>query len=341
MSTSSPMMSAGILLGPHQLEIQQMEIPEPGRGEVRIKMELLGICGSDVSLYLGHRTNTPFPLVIGHEGVGWIEKMGSDVQGFEIGQRVVIEPNFPCGSCEWCWQGRGNICPHKRIFGVLEAGCFAEYAVGPAKFAWKIPATLSNEDAVMIEPLAVALHTLYTAPARPGDVIEVLGLGAIGLLLVQLAVRMGYQVLAYDRVEAKTELAARLGARAIPANTDTAELAQIWQKAQVSSVFECAGAAPALSQVLASAPRGATIVVAGLADQPSAITEFQLARQGQQVLSSIIYQHPQDFRRTIVLLENGFIQPSRLISSRYAFIDLPTAIRAAAGGLETKVVVAV
>lgn len=331
-------MLAGVLLGKKQIALQNQPIPEPGSLEVRIKMEMLGICGSDVSLYLGHRANTPYPLIIGHEGIGWIEKLGDQVSDLKLGQRVVIEPNFPCGQCHLCWGGRSNICLHKRIFGVLEAGCFAEYAVVPAPFVWPVPEAISLEDAVLVEPLAVALHALYTAPSRPGDVLAVLGLGAIGLLLVQAACRMGYRVLAYDRVPSKVALAETLGAITLPVDSMENELAAAWQNAGVSTIFECAGAASALTTAVNAAPKGATIVVVGLADQPSAVSEFTLTRQGIQVLSSIIYQHPLDFQRTIRLLEQGFIKPSKIISAQAPFTQLPEHLETASQGHHSKII---
>lgn len=335
---SSGQMQAGVLVQPKQLELQSRPLPIPGGQEVRLKMELLGICGSDVSLYLGHRSNTPFPLIIGHEGIGRVEQLGANVTGLQLGQRVVIEPNFPCGHCTLCWGGRSNICLHKRIFGVLEPGCFAEYAVVPAQFVWPIPNNVSEEDAVLIEPLAVALHALYTAPARPGDALAVIGLGAIGLLLTQLACRMGYRVLAYDRVVEKIELAVQLGAIPLSADSSEADLVKSWQKAGVSTIFECAGAAAALTIAIAAAPRGAQVVVVGLADQASALTEFTLTRQGIQVLSSIIYQHPLDFQRCIRLLEQGFIQPSKIISEKDTFSNLPAALEKASKGQDSKII---
>lgn len=338
---SSEQMYAGVLVQPKQLELQTRPVPTPGPKEVLLKMELVGICGSDVSLYLGHRSNTPFPLIIGHEGIGRIEQLGANVSALQLGQRVVIEPNFPCGQCSLCWSGRSNICLHKRIFGVLESGCFAEYAVVPAQFIWPVPDSISNEDAVLVEPMAVALHALYTAPARPGDVLAVIGLGAIGLLLAQLASRMGYRVLAYDRVSEKIELAEQLGAIPLAADSSEADLAKNWQKAGVNAIFECAGAAPALTMALAAAPRGANVVVVGLADQASSLTEFTLTRQGIQVLSSIIYQHPLDFQRSIRLLEQGFIQPSKIISQRTTFNQLPTALEKASKGQDSKIILAV
>jgi 2-desacetyl-2-hydroxyethyl bacteriochlorophyllide A dehydrogenase len=331
-------MRAGVLTAPRSLTMQPFPVPEPGPGEVRIRMKAVGVCGSDVSLFQGHRPDLSFPLILGHEGIGYVDKVGPGVLQHQSGDRVVIEPNYPCGQCDFCWQGRGNICENKRIIGVLETGCFAEYAVVPASFAWRLPDAISDEDAVVIEPTAVALHTLYTSPARPGDTIAVIGLGAIGLLVTHLAQRMGYTVLAYDRVPEKVTQAQTFGAIPLPADSTTAELAIRWKEARVHTVFECAGAAAALTMAVEAAPRGAHIVVAGLSDKPSMLTEFGMTRQGITILTSIIYQHPVDFRRTIDLVASGFLQPGRIISARKPFDELASALETACGGQHTKIV---
>jgi 2-desacetyl-2-hydroxyethyl bacteriochlorophyllide A dehydrogenase len=341
MSRELEQMQAGVLTAPGVIELQQRPIPEPGPNEIRIRMKAVGICGSDVSLFQGHRPATVFPLIIGHEGLGYVDKVGEGVSQPRMGDRVIIEPNYPCGHCEYCWQGRGNICPNKRIIGVLETGCFAEYAVVPARFAWSIPDTISGEDAVVIEPTAVALHTLYSSPARPGDTIAVIGLGAIGLLVTHLAQRMGYRVLGYDRIPEKVNLAAMFGAIPILADTTTAQIATIWKDARVHTVFECAGAAQAFTMAIEAAPRGAHVVVAGLSDKPSAITEFGITRQGINILTSIIYQHPIDFRRTISLIESGFLQPGRIISANEPFTNLAIAMETASTGQHAKIVLKV
>lgn len=331
-------MLAGILTAPRSIALQRRPVPEPGPGEVRIRMKAVGICGSDVSLFQGHRPDLAFPIIIGHEGIGYIDKVGEGVGQLQLGDRVVIEPNFPCGHCEFCWQGRGNICSNKRIFGVLETGCFAEYAIVPAQFAWRLPDTISDEDAVVIEPTAVALHTLFSSPARPGDTVAVIGLGAIGLLLTHLAQQMGHAVLAYDRVQQKVDLAATFGAKPLAADSDATQLAASWKAAQVHTVFECAGAAAALTLAVEAAPRGAYVVVAGLSNKPSAITEFNMTRQGITLLTSIIYQHPVDFRRTIGLIEKGFLQPGRIIATTEPFTNLASALEAASDGQQAKIV---
>lgn len=333
-------MRAGVLTGVRSIQIQPCSVPEPGPGEIRLKMKRVGICGSDVSIFQGHRPDLQFPLIIGHEGIGYVDKLGEGVNAHQLGERVVIEPNYPCGHCEYCWQGRGNICLNKRIIGVLETGCFADYAVVPANFAWKIPDTISDEDAVVIEPTAVALHTLYSSPARPGDTVAVVGLGAIGLLVTHLAQEMGYTVLAYDRVQEKVNLASSFGAVPISADVDTVQMGVIWKEANVHTVFECAGAAPAFTMAVAAAPRGAYVVVAGLSDKPSAITEFGITRQGINLITSIIYQHPIDFRRTIKLIDRGFLQPGRIISAQEPFDKLALALDLACTGHHAKIVLA-
>ncbi|GAB2540917.1 zinc-dependent alcohol dehydrogenase [Spirosoma aerophilum] len=331
-------MWAGVLIAPRSIELQQRPIPEPGPGEVRIKMKTVGICGSDVSLFQGHRPDLAFPLIIGHEGIGYVDKVGIGGNGLKPGDRVVIEPNYPCGHCDYCWQGRSNICANKRIIGVLETGCFAEYAVVPAPFAWVLPDSISNDDAVVIEPTAVALHTLFSSPARPGDTIAVIGLGAIGLLVAHLAQQMGYRVLAYDRIQEKVDFAAAFGVIPISADTSTNAMGTFWKERGVHTVFECAGAAAALTMAVETAPRGAYVVVAGLSDKPSALTEFSMTRQGISLITSIIYQHPTDFRRTIGLIERGFIQPGRIISVRESFDNLASAMAVASSGQSAKIV---
>lgn len=331
-------MRAAVLTGAQSIELQQHSVPEPGPGEVRIRMKAVGICGSDVSLFQGHRPDLTFPLIIGHEGIGIVDKVGEGVRERQVGERVVIEPNYPCGKCTYCWQGRSNICMNKRIIGVLETGCFADYTVVPAAFAWPLPDTISDDNAVVIEPTAVALHTLFSSPARPGDTVAVIGLGAIGLLVSHLAQKMGYTVLAYDRVQDKVHLAATLGAVPVSAESTTAQLADMWKKYQVHTVFECAGAATALTLAVEAAPRGAYVVVAGLSDKPSAITEFGMTRQGISLITSIVYQHPIDFQRTIGLIASGFLEPGRIISARETFDNLAASMVVASEGHQAKIV---
>lgn len=337
-------MKAAFLQSPERIHFRDVAIPEPGIGELRIKLKQTGICGSDVHLFMGHR-QLDKPTVIGHEGLGYIDKIGTAVAGRELGERVVIEPNIPCRQCRYCLSGRGNICINKRVVGLNEAGCFAEYVVLPANFCWKVPHTISDADAVTIEPMAVALHALLASSAKPGDTIAVIGLGAIGLLLTHLALALGYTVFVTEISPAKVRLATDLGAIALcpsgSPNEQQATVAQNWLENDVCAVFECAGAAATASLATAAAPRGSEIVLVGLSGNSATFVPLKIAREGIHIVPSIIYDHPFDFKRTIQLIAARIIRPGFIISRQFALDDLQSALEIAALGEESKILITI
>src|SRR5512138_187011 len=239
-------MKAAFLLAPERIEIQDTSVPNVDRDHVLIEPLRAGICGSDVSLFSGHRMASAYPLLLGHESVGHVRAVGDHVTNFPIGQRVIVEPNYPCGACAYCRSGRGNICPNKKSLGVTIPGCFAKQFTAPAEFVWLLPETISDEDAVTIEPLAVSLHALWQSGAQIGDTVAVLGCGATGLLLIQAAVSQGMRVFAHDKLESKLDMARQLGAH-VEENTD---ILGLWQDEGVTTVFECAGAASTVELAL-------------------------------------------------------------------------------------------
>ncbi|MBO0938255.1 alcohol dehydrogenase catalytic domain-containing protein [Fibrella sp. HMF5335] len=335
-------MQSAYLIAPKRIAIQEAPLPEPGVGDVRVKLKLVGICGSDVHLFLGHRL-LERPGIIGHEGLGYVDKLGPGVVGRAVGERVVIEPNIPCGNCRQCWTGKANTCGNKRTIGLNEPGCFADYVIVPVDFCWTIPDTISDQDAVTVEPTAVALHALLTAQAKPGDTIAVIGLGAIGLLVTHLALALGYRVLVTELNRAKVSLAEGLGALAVcPMGTPYEQsdtLAESWLRYDVRTVFECAGAALTASLATAAAPRGAEIVLVGLSAKPATFTPLKLTREGITIVPSLIYDHPDDFRRTLRLIEAGVIQPGFIVSGYAPLSDLQAALDSAAQGEASKLVI--
>lgn len=317
-------------------------MPEPGMGDVRVKLTQVGICGSDVHLFLGHRLLND-PTIIGHEGLGYIDKIGPGVSGRTVGERVVIEPNIPCRQCRYCWTGRGNICVNKRTVGLNEPGCFADYVVIPADFCWAVPDTISDTDAVTIEPMAVALHALLASGAKPGDTIAVIGLGAIGLLLTHLALAIGYSVCVTEINPVKVAMAQAMGAVALvpsgPPEAQSVTLANAWLAHDVCAVFECAGAAATASLATAAAPRGSAVVLVGLSGQAASFTPLKLAREGISVVPSIIYDHPLDFKRTLRLMATGIIHPGFIVSRRAPLDELQGALETAASGEDSKILI--
>lgn len=335
-------MRSAFLNKPKEILLKNIEIPEPKFGEVRVRLSKVGICGSDVHLFLGHRLLTN-PTIIGHEGLGFIDKIGEGVSNRSIGERVAIEPNIPCRKCQYCLSGRGNICTNKRVIGLTEAGCFAEYITLPADFAWKIPNEISDEDAVVLEPTAVAVHALFSTKTKPGDTIAIIGLGAIGLLLTHLALSLGYRVFVSELNASKLKTAIDLGATAISPSGDleaqAAELSKIWLENHVSAVFECAGSAHTASLATAAAPRGSEVVLVGLSGNLATFTPLKIAREGIQIVPSIIYDHPFDFARALQLIRSKIIRPSFIISSYASLENLQSALELADTGNESKIIV--
>ncbi len=326
-------MKAALLLAPKEIQIHEVPEPELGQMDVSIKPIRAGICGSDVSLYLGRRTASAYPLLLGHEVVGHVTAIGKGVTKLAVGQRVIVEPNYPCGTCQFCRAGRGNICPNKKSLGVSISGCFAESFAAPAEFVWPVPDTVTDEDAVAIEPLAVSLHALWQSGSQLGDTVAVIGCGSTGLLLIQAAVAQGMRVFAHDKLESKVEMARKLGAQ-VQSNAD---VAQLWRDEAVATVFECAGASVTVELALSAVPRGAQVILLGLSSSQANFQPLRFVREGLRLSGSIIYDHPNDFARAIKLVEQKVLSPSKIISHRFAFNDIGQALQLASTGQAGKV----
>ena len=150
-----------------------------------VGVRAVGLCGTDLAVYAGRRAVPSMPWVLGHEGGGEIVAVGSDVAGREVGQRVVIEPNIPDGTCPMCRSGRSSACKNREIVGVNRGGILADRVTVPAAFAWPVPATWSDEALACFEPLVVAYTAVTRAGVRPDEECLVVGAGSQGLLVCQ------------------------------------------------------------------------------------------------------------------------------------------------------------
>ena len=306
----------------------------PGNDDVVIQPILTAICGSDISFFKGHRIPSAYPMVLGHEVVGRVLAVGMNVRKILVGQRVVVEPNYPCGECIFCRTGRGNICPNKKSLGVSIPGCFAEQFSAPAEFCWPIPEKIDDRDAVVIEPLTVSIHALRQSKVQLGDTIAVIGCGSTGLLLIHAAAKQGVRVIAHDKYKEKMELAVHLGAEAI--NSD--DIAALWIKENVKTIFECAGSSATVEMALISAPRGSQIILMGLSTSSASFQPLRFVREGLNLQGSLIYDHPADFANTIALVEQKKLKPSMIISETFPFNKIQDALELAGTGKASKVV---
>jgi L-iditol 2-dehydrogenase len=326
-------MKAVALLGPTQIEIRDVDVPALSDHDVLIKPVRAGICGSDVSLYVGHRQPPYFPFTIGHEFIGRVAAVGAAVTKVSAGQRVIVEPNYICGECRFCRSGRGNICPNKKSMGVNVLGCFGEYTVAPDEFTWPVPDSVSDADAASIEPLAVSLHALLQSGAKAGETVAVVGCGVVGLLLVHVAAAQGIRTIAHDRFPGKVEMAARLGAN-VGAGDDVAKL---WLQEDVSTVFECAGVTATTELSIGAAPRGSKVMLLGLSTEPASFVPLRLVREGVRIEPSLIYDHPTDFELAIRLVAEGRLRPSSIVTDTFPFANIGQALDLASTGQSGKV----
>lgn len=247
----------------HDVRLEEMPKPQIGSGEVLVRVEACGICGSDIMEW--YRLNKA-PLVQGHEIAGEIVEMGHGVEGWKNGDRVFVYHHVPCNTCHYCARGHHTVCDTFRNTH-FDPGGFAEYVRVPAinvdRGLYFLPEDVSFEEATFIEPLACAVRGQRLARMKTGDSVLVIGSGIVGLLHVQLARTMGASlVVATDVVEYRLEAAKKFGADAvIHGKEDVPGFLRKTNGGRLADlVVVCAGVLPAVEQGLQSAERGGTVL---------------------------------------------------------------------------------
>ncbi|MEX1349007.1 MAG: alcohol dehydrogenase catalytic domain-containing protein [Desulfobacterales bacterium] len=313
-------MKAAVLIESRKIIVEDTKTPKAGPGEALIQVSLAGICGSDHTLYHG-RFGVPLPVIPGHEAIGRIEETGDGVSGLAAGQRVTIQPNFSCGSCELCRAGHKNICPSKVRLGVDTNGVFAEFVKVPANYVWPVPDGLEDDVAVFTEPLAVAVHaTKIWAPLK-SDRTLIFGAGIMGLLALQLAGFRGAEISACDLVETRLAMAAQLGASSTIGPNDSFE--SYYNSFDV--IYETSGAPAALEQVIRlAAPKG-KIIILSLPGKDHPVPTDLIVRKELQIMGSLIYTN--EFPESINILKSGKIKTDLLNTGKISLNELDNALR--------------
>jgi len=202
-------MNSAVLYGPGDIQIDEIDMPEMTDSSILIKIEYCGICPSDVRWYTGTRKGGSYPRTTGHEWVGEIVEIGKDVEGYEIGTRVVADWRIVCGHCYYCRRGIHNYCSN---FGKGVKGGFCEYGTTIKTNLREIPENVSYQEACFTEPLACCINGISKNNIQLGDDVLVVGTGPIGLLHVQLARNFGARVIACDLIDDRLEIAKKVGA---------------------------------------------------------------------------------------------------------------------------------
>lgn len=207
-------MQSNVLLNKEIMIIEERELPKPGKGQVRIKTVLAGICGSDIHALHGLQPSLTFPRVMGHELVGIVDALPETdgLSSIQIGDRVAIDPSFRCGICELCKTGKENICNNLEVLGVHCDGGFSNYFICNSDMIHLLPAQLTFEDAVFCEPLSIATHAISRMHSTKRKKAAIIGAGPIGLALLLGLKEIFDEVIVFELLENRKDSARSIGA---------------------------------------------------------------------------------------------------------------------------------
>ena len=264
-------MKTAIMTGIEKLEIVERDIPEPKPDEVLVKLEYVGVCGSDLHYFENGRIGNyivKFPFVLGHECAGVVVETGSQVKHLKPGDKVALEPGKTCGRCEFCKTGRYNLCPDVIFFATPPVdGVFQEYVVHEADLCFRLPDNVNTMEGALIEPLAVGFHAAITGGAKLGQTALVTGSGCIGLVSMLALKALGIsRVFISDVVNKRLEKAKTLGAAEVINSSEKNTLKTIKEltgNKGVDVVIETSGSEAAAAEGIGALKKGGTLVFVG------------------------------------------------------------------------------
>jgi L-gulonate 5-dehydrogenase len=282
-------MKAVALLEPRRFEIQDRPVPTAGSGEVLIQVRAVGICGSDLHAFHGNQPFVTYPRVLGHEVAGQVAALGSGVDAVSVGDRVCVDLVINCGHCYPCRIGRPNCCVSIQVMGVHVDGGFAEYVVAPVGRVHRLPDSLPDDQAAMVETLTIGCQAVARGDVSSGESVAVIGAGPIGLVAMLAAKSRGARVVVVDLVDRRLELARALGADATINSGTTSlveEVARFTDGEGANVVIEAVGAVAAVESAIEIVSAAGRVVLLGLGARPVPIVPTALIRKELDVRAS-------------------------------------------------------
>jgi 2-desacetyl-2-hydroxyethyl bacteriochlorophyllide A dehydrogenase len=299
-------MRALVLAGKERLVFERREIPKPGSGELLVRMVRAGICGSDIHAYHGLQPSLSYPCVMGHENVGVVEAINGD-SSLSVGDRVVVDPSYRCGTCELCRSGRENICENLRVLGVHCDGGFAEYCVCGIGMAHKLPDGLDDDTAVFCEPMSIAIHALGRMGAPSCETALIIGAGPIGLAVLLAAKRVCVKTVVMDILGNRLDAARNVGADLVlDSSKDIGALEAAMRAATgelADVVFDTVSNPASVPIAERLVKRGGRVVVVGMANKDTGFHLLTTLKKELTIAGTRMTTH-EDFAEALDLLRH-------------------------------------
>lgn len=298
---------------PHKMTLHQVSVPEPKADEALIQVAYVGICGSELSGYLGHNALRVPPLVMGHEFSGEIVALGERAlelnPALKPGLRVTVNPMVFCGHCEYCARGDTHLCSNRRLIGAHRPGAFAGYTTAPAWMVIPLPESVAMREGALTEPVACGIRTWRWTGDVQGESVLVVGAGTIGLLSAQiLQINGAAQVFISDSDEQRLAAARELGTTALnPREVDVVKTVREATGGRgVLAAVDAVGKAITREQCVRAARPGGRVILSGLHEEVSTLPVADIIRREITLHGSFCYTQD-DFREAAGLLAQGKI----------------------------------
>jgi L-iditol 2-dehydrogenase len=319
----SKKMKQAVMTAPGKIVIRDIDPPTPGPGEVLLRIQRIGVCGSDVHVYHGKHPYTGYPVVQGHEFSASIEGVGDGVLGFDIGSKATSMPQIVCGHCPPCLRGDYHICDYLKVQGFQAPGCAQELWVTQAEKIVNLPEKFSYEQGALVEPVSVAVHAVGRAGNLVGKNVVVLGAGPIGNLTAQVAQASGASVLITDLSDYRLQIALQCGIQAV-SNSNSETLRQAVQRtfglSGFQTVFECVGVDATITAAIDALAKGGTLVVVGVFAEKPRIDLGLVQDRELNIRGTLMYQR-QDYERAVDLIASRQVITDPLISKHFPLND--------------------
>jgi L-iditol 2-dehydrogenase/threonine 3-dehydrogenase len=314
---------------PGCIEFRDVPTPVPGPGQVRIRIERIGVCGSDIHVFHGKHPFVTYPLIQGHEYAGVVDAVGDGVAGIQLGAKVTATPQEVCGACPPCRRGQYNACEKLKVRGFQAPGCAQDFFVTEAAKIIALPAEFRPEQGAFVEPVAVAAHSTGRAGGDlTGKNVVVSGAGTIGNLVAQACkCRGARKVLITDISEYRLAIARQVGIDAT-CNVKEEALADAVQREFGEAGFEIgaevAGVEASLGALVSNIGKGGILLAIGVFGKPPAVDMSVVCEHELEVKGSMMYRH-EDYEQAVQWIASGAVQTEPLISRHFDFTEYPAA----------------